>query len=170
MQVGRTFGLFAQISTLQDLAFNMRLQNDGVCTVPIWSMFQNGTFFITLHHATLKYFSGSLTKKSESPWLKLMSHWFVRITKHLKDHLSHHDTLKWVWLLLDSLNVSLHDLLEFFWWVIWLSLCHLNESLGLSVYQHACHMKWVIRRLRMDVKWVKIFVSAQTWMMISERS
>ena len=39
------------------------------------------------------------TKKSESPWLKLMSHWFVRITKHLKNHLSHHDSLKWVWLL-----------------------------------------------------------------------
>ena len=58
------------------------------------------------------------TKKSESPWLKLMSHWFVRITKHLKDHLSHHDSLKMSLITLRLTKVSLHDLLEFFWWVI----------------------------------------------------
>ena len=30
--------------------------------------------------------------KSEPPWLKLMSHWFVRITKHLMDNVSHNNS------------------------------------------------------------------------------
>ena len=44
-----TFGLLAQVFMLQDLAFNMRLRNDEVCRVQIfsmivsgWNIFQNG--------------------------------------------------------------------------------------------------------------------------------
>ena len=40
--LGLTFGLFAQVFMVQDLAFNTRLWYDKVCTVPIWNMFQNG--------------------------------------------------------------------------------------------------------------------------------
>ena len=58
MQVGRTFGLYAQYFVLQDLAFNMRLRYDEVFTVPIWNMFQKYTFFRRAHHANLKHVSG----------------------------------------------------------------------------------------------------------------
>ena len=45
MQLGRTFGLFAQIFMLHDHAFNMRLWYGKVCTVSIWNRFQKCTFF-----------------------------------------------------------------------------------------------------------------------------
>ena len=51
-------GLFAHIFMLQDLAFNMRLRYNEVCTVPIWNMFQKCTFFRMAHHANLKNVSG----------------------------------------------------------------------------------------------------------------
>ena len=49
---------------------------------------------IVVYSQNHKHNNTTPTKKSESPWLKLMSHWFVRITKHLKDHVSHHDSLQ----------------------------------------------------------------------------
>ena len=58
MQVGRTFGLYAQCFVLQDLAFNTRLRYDEVFTVPIWNMFQKYTFFRRAHRANLKHVSG----------------------------------------------------------------------------------------------------------------
>ena len=48
---------------------------------------------------------GAPTTKSESPLLKLMSHWFVRTATHLKDQVSHYDSIQMS--LKDSLEVSL---------------------------------------------------------------
>ena len=53
-----TFVLLAHIYMLQDLAFNMGLRYDKVCTVPIWNMFQNGTLFRMAHNTNLKDVSG----------------------------------------------------------------------------------------------------------------
>ena len=70
-------------------------------------------------------------------WLRLMSHWFVRITKHLKDHVSHHDSF-----VMshddshgpqDSLQVSLHDSLK------WVFMTHLSESWRLRLI---CDESW----------------------------
>ena len=42
----------------------------------------------------LNSFAAAPTTKSESPLLKLMSHWFVRTATHLKDHVSHYDSIQ----------------------------------------------------------------------------
>ena len=44
MQFGLTYGLFFKSFLLQDLAFNMWLWYDKVCTVQIWNMYQKCTF------------------------------------------------------------------------------------------------------------------------------
>lgn len=72
----------------------------------------------------------------------------------LEYQVSHHDSLQMSLITYDSPKVSHHDSLEMSWCIIWLSLCHLNESLILSVYWNTSYMKWV-KRLRMDMKWVK---------------
>ena len=57
MQRVLTFGHFAQVFMLQNLAFSMQLRCDEVCTMPIWSMFQKPHFFRTVHRANLKHVS-----------------------------------------------------------------------------------------------------------------